>query len=406
MDSRPAVLSLCAGIGGIDLAVQRVFPAARLVCAVEIEAFAVAVLADQMAAGQLDAAPVWTDLRTFNSRDWRGCVDLLTAGFPCQPFSVAGKQRGSLDPRHLWPSVRRAINGARPGAVLLENVPGLLTVRQPDGRTAYEVVRSELQRLAYRVEAVLVTAAEVGGTHKRERLFILAVADRGREYLDLQQWGAWSELARSSESVADAGCWGDDTNQSGRWQWTSRQGAACVGEVGAHVEHAECAERWPHIDGRGHGEPRGDGQGQAASGATQRSEALARAERSRWTAPRQRCDLDTGSQPETGRRTVAHATSQRSIETTEGRESGLAVFDARRPPLWPPGPDDTAGWRYVLTHWPDLAPALESPLRGVADELPTRVDELRAFGNAVVPAQGAYALRLLLEKHGIRKAVA
>lgn len=347
MDSRPTVLSLCAGIGGIDLAVQRVFPAARLVCAVEIEAFAVAVLAHQMAQGQLDAAPVWTDLRTFNSRDWRGCVDLLTAGFPCQPFSVAGKQRGSLDPRHLWPSVRRAINGARPGAVLLENVPGLLTVRQPDGRTAYEVVRSELQRLAYRVEAVLVTAAEVGATHKRERLFILGM-DHATS--TRRQW------------------WEPIEGQAIRHDTRSRQLSRRRDDVADAT-----SERRPEGSpiGSWHG-----GMGEASS-----------------------------SEQRTGSSRTVYAMGHADESGLEGRQRPIRCSAYERP-AWPPGPADDAGWRYVFAHWPNLAPALESPLRGVADELPTRVDELRAFGNAVVPAQGAYALRLLLEKHGIRKVAA
>lgn len=330
MASGPTVMSLCAGIGGIDLAVRRVFPASRLVCAVEIEAFASAVLAAQMAEGQLDAAPVWSDLKTFDSRAWRGCVDLLTAGFPCQPFSVAGKQRGSEDHRHLWPHVRRAINGARPSFVLLENVPGLLTVRQPDGRTAYEVVRSELQRLAYRVEAVLVTASEVGAPHKRERLFVLAVAD----------------------SLNGGGCWRDFRS---------------VGQAGS--------------------------QGFVRGGFT---------EHAGQQGPQGRQPIGPGADGRFDGAAVGHADQQR--QWGEGHPSSAAgqVPCQGGVPVWPPAPSDTAGWAAVLAIRPDLAPAIESPIRGAADGVSIRVDELRAYGNAVVPAQGAHALRLLLQLHGRR----
>lgn len=288
MDSCPTVLSVCAGIGGLDLAVKRVFPTSRLVCAVEVEAFPAAVLAHQMAAGALDAAPIWSDLRAFDARAWRGCVDILTAGFPCQPFSAAGKRGGDTDPRHLWPHVRRAINGARPRLVFLENVPGLLTVRCAGGRTAYELVRSELQRLAYRVEAVLVTASEVGAPHKRERLFILGVADG-------DMWG-------------------------------------CGQHKGEMLLDRERPTFWHDVDGCG-GAP------------------------------------------------VADASKQ---------------FNKASRPVWPPGPTDAAEWAAILALRPDLAPATQPGVRGVADGVSTRVDELRAYGNAVVPAQGAYALRLLL----------
>jgi len=239
---------------------------------VEVEAFPVAVLAHQMAQGALAQAPIWSDLRTFDSRAWRGCVDILTAGFPCQPFSCAGKGLGDKDPRHLWPHVRRAINGARPRLVFLENVPGLLTVRQSDGRPAYAVVREQLERLAYRVEAVLVTAAEVGASHKRERLFIL-------------------------------------------------------GAMG----HAE--------------QPR----------------------------------LEVHRRDERGRREPGRDDSQPTR------------------PAWPPGPTDTEQWAAVLARWPDLAPATQRAVRKLDDGVCTQVDELRAYGNAVCPEQGAYALRLLLD---------
>src|SRR5690606_13441465 len=112
---------------------------------------------------------------------WRGVVDCLTAGFPCQPFSCAGKRAGVDDPRHLWPHVHRVIEEAQPGIVFLENVPGLLTVRCPDGRTAAQLVFDELAGLGYTIAAGLFSAAEVGAPHLRKRLFILgAMADARR----------------------------------------------------------------------------------------------------------------------------------------------------------------------------------------------------------------------------------
>ena len=177
-------LALCAGGAGLELGIELALgDAYRTVCYVERDAYAAAVLAARMEEGRLDPAPLWDDVSTFDGRRWRGTVDLLTAGFPCQPFSQAGAQQGDRDARHLWPQIRRIINGARPALVFLENVPGVLTVRQRDGRPAYAVIRGELERLGYQVTETLLRASDVGAAHRRERLFICghAVADAERQ---------------------------------------------------------------------------------------------------------------------------------------------------------------------------------------------------------------------------------
>lgn len=174
------ILSVCSGYGGLDLGVDLALGgAARVVCGVEREAACCAVLAKAMDAGFVRAFPVWSDLRTFDGRPWRGVVDCITGGYPCQPFSSAGNRRGSNDPRNLWPEVARVIAEVEPGIVFFENVVGHLTLGFP-------LVRRELEGMGYRVAAGLFTAAEVGASHRRERLFILGVADdhvRGRKEL-------------------------------------------------------------------------------------------------------------------------------------------------------------------------------------------------------------------------------
>ena len=163
-------LSLCSGGGGLDLGLELALGSLRTVCWVEWEAFAIEYLAAAMEAGCLVQTPLWTDLRTFDGRPWRGIVDTLTAGYPCQPFSVAGKRRGEGDPRHLWPHVCRVIGEVEPAIVFLENVPGHLSL-------GFEKVACDLQAMGYAVAAGLFTAEEVGASHRRERLFIVAQSD-------------------------------------------------------------------------------------------------------------------------------------------------------------------------------------------------------------------------------------
>jgi len=92
-DERQHGLSLCAGAGGIDLGLTIACPGYRTVCYVEREAYAAATLVARMEDKALDPAPLWDDVTTFDGRPWRGAVDILIGGYPCQPFSVAGKVR-------------------------------------------------------------------------------------------------------------------------------------------------------------------------------------------------------------------------------------------------------------------------------------------------------------------------
>jgi DNA (cytosine-5)-methyltransferase 1 len=165
-------LSLCSGAGGLELALHIADPAYRTVCFVEREAFAAAALVARMDDASLDRAPIWNDVASFDGRPWRGLVDILTAGYPCQPFSTAGKQRGTRDPRHLWPHIRRIIGEVRPRWLFLENVANHL-------RIGFREVAGDLRAMGYGGTAGIYTAFEVGAGHQRKRLYLLAHADRG-----------------------------------------------------------------------------------------------------------------------------------------------------------------------------------------------------------------------------------
>ena len=123
-------------------------------------------------------------------------VDLLCAGFPCPPWSTAGKRRGEDDERNLWPEVYRSICYLRPRYVFLENVRGLLTFDY------FGTILGQLAEAGYDAEWGVFSAAEVGATHKRERLFILAYDRCQSEQLCRE--GVWAQFEADSQHMAYA----------------------------------------------------------------------------------------------------------------------------------------------------------------------------------------------------------
>jgi DNA (cytosine-5)-methyltransferase 1 len=195
------VLSLCSGTGMLDEGIRGALPEARTVAYVEREAFAEALLLARMGDASLDAAPVWCGpLEDFKFREWRGALDCLTAGFPCQPWSAAGNQRGTDDDRWIWPGILDGIRDSGTPSVFLENVPGLIAGR------GLNRVFGDLAGLGFDAEWCSITAADVGAAHLRKRIFILAVdACRGRGVLRQSSFGrlALGRLADGSDSALD-----------------------------------------------------------------------------------------------------------------------------------------------------------------------------------------------------------
>ena len=176
MDSSKAVthIGLCAGYGGIELGLKRAIPNMRSIALCEVEAFAVANLVAKMESGCLEPVPVWPNLKTFPWESFRGCVDILTGGYPCQPFSAAGKRQGADDPRHLWrPYIARGIRILQPRLCFFENVEGHISLGLSD-------VIEDLAGMGYRATWGIFSASEVGAPHQRKRVFILAVSSSFR----------------------------------------------------------------------------------------------------------------------------------------------------------------------------------------------------------------------------------
>ena len=161
-------LSLCSGYGGLDLGIKGVFGEnVRTVAYAEIEAFAIECLLARMEGGQLDAAPIWPNLKSFPWEAFSDRVDILSGGYPCQPFSAVGKRLGTKDPRHLWPFIADGIRIMRPKLCFFENVEGHISL-------GLRAVVGELESMGYKVSWGIFSAREVGAPHQRKRVFIMA----------------------------------------------------------------------------------------------------------------------------------------------------------------------------------------------------------------------------------------
>lgn len=192
------LISVCAGVGGLDLGVRLAEPEARSVCYVEREAHAAAILVARMEEGWLDPAAVWSDLATFNAGEWRGAVNCVVSGDPCQGNSVAGKQLGADDERWLIDRLLRVVDDCRPDRVFRENVPG-------NAEGQLDALISPLERLGFRCAVGIFSTSEAGGAHDRERLLVMADASSPRLPWS-ERLGGHSEQAgeRCSSSLGSA----------------------------------------------------------------------------------------------------------------------------------------------------------------------------------------------------------
>jgi DNA (cytosine-5)-methyltransferase 1 len=159
-------LDLCSGIGGFALAAK--WAGFQTVGFCEIDAWCQKVLAKNW-----PGVPIHGDIKSLDPAiiaGWSSGVGILTAGYPCQPFSLAGQRKGQDDPRHIWPYILRIITSIRPRWCVFENVAGHITM-------GLQQVWDELEAEGYQVWAAVIPAAALGAQHRRDRLWIIASSD-------------------------------------------------------------------------------------------------------------------------------------------------------------------------------------------------------------------------------------
>lgn len=218
-------LALFAGAGGGILGGKLL--GWRTVCAVEWDAYARDILVARQNDGSLDPFPIWDDVQTFDGRPWRGRVDVVSGGFPCQDISLAGKGEGIYGKRSsMWTHMARIIGEVGPGLAWVENSPMLV------GR-GLGMVLGDLAAMGYDARWGIVGAHHAGAPHKRDRIWILAHAKGAR--LEGHWNGAAVEDRRPRQRHA-----GDESRKDITW-WEAepRMGRVADG-VACRMDRLQC----------------------------------------------------------------------------------------------------------------------------------------------------------------------
>jgi DNA (cytosine-5)-methyltransferase 1 len=199
--------SLFSGIGGFDLAAEWMGWTNVFNC--EWEEFPQRVLKHHF-----PNAKQYGDIKELDATAYAGRIDILTGGFPCQPYSLAGKRKGKDDERHLWPEMLRVIRECTPRWVVGENVRGLVGW---NGGLVFEEVCADLEAQGYTVQPFLLPAAGVGAPHRRDRIWFVAYTDNaGRnnghgqictENAEIRQWDNGAKPCNpGADNAANTNC--------------------------------------------------------------------------------------------------------------------------------------------------------------------------------------------------------
>ena len=311
----------------------------RTVCAVEWEPYAACVLASRQNDGVLPPFPIWDDVQTFDGRPWRGIVDVISGGFPCQDISAAGKGAGIDGERSgMWREMARIIHEVRPRFVFVENSP-MLTSR------GLGTVLGDLASMGFDARWGVLGAADVGAPHQRDRIWIRAKRRDILPHAELHGHGWREQQSESAEktNVANTNSLNDAVRRNGQ-------------------DHAES------VAGGGY-EPRGS-LGDSGAG----------------------CQESTGEGSNVDNANSAHGEGDQRSKRTQPKHAnpdsaGPCPLTENTRSVWGIGSQTDAykktggeRWNGSVQWW-----EVEPDLGRVADGVAARVDRLKAIGNGQVP---------------------
>ena len=328
--------SLFSGIGGIDLGLERA--GMNVIWQSEIDPFACKVLKKHW-----PEVPNHGDIKEIKWHEIER-PDVICGGYPCQPFSTAGKRRGNQDPRHLWPWVRYAISQLRPRYAIMENVRGHLSMGGTD-------VLGDLAGIGYDAEWRVISAASVGANHKRDRIIIVAYPN-----------GSNSTHGRQRKAIpSENSSWGNDRARSASDTWQVGMGSTRQSET--NVADTDNARSRTPISGINRD----------------------------WKTQKQRWDDQPFSWFSGHGAEMADTDSERLERRSrlQGGSEELERFNVFSPNN--KRHEEWRGWQWWESE-PDVG--------RVAYGIPDRVDRLKGLGNAVVPQVAEIVGRLVMKAAG------
>ncbi|HAI41904.1 MAG TPA: hypothetical protein DCM40_29170 [Maribacter sp.] len=215
------LLDLFSGIGGFSYAAEKLVGGYKTVAFCEMDEFCQKVLQKHW-----PEIPIYDDVRTLDATRL-GRIDIVTGGYPCQPFSQAGKRQGEKDERHLWPEMLRIIKSCKPRYVLAENVAGHVNM-------GLDQVLTDLEDQGYTTRPIIIPACAKNAPHRRDRVWIIGelMADTKNIRWEQTEWQGWESSRRGSQDINGSETEREETNRSdvadttskGKWKITKGLG--------------------------------------------------------------------------------------------------------------------------------------------------------------------------------------
>jgi len=376
------VLDLFSGIGGFSLGLESVGMNTVAFC--EMDKFCQKVLKKHW-----PNVPIHSDIKELDGYEYRGAVELICGGFPCQPFSVAGERRGSLDDRHLWPEMYRVIQEVQPTWILAENVSGLLNLELKN-------VLSDLETQSYAAQTFVLPACSVDAKHRRDRVWIIAYADRQ---------GEPDESTRTQERerfLADSGCQpkrascnrsgGESINGDQEGQRSEkRNGSTNSSQIMANPDSE------PIRGGRFHGESCNERRETSAAGRESLQPKIGEAHfRKSESGGQDVADSDC-NRTQGGKKERGHGENrtQPTDQQSQGFGGGSVRVSKSRGETSGEFVSRLGGVVDGVSYWMDEPIGINRTAHGV----PNRTNRLKGLGNAVVPQIVAQLGRVIMHHH-------